>query len=220
MKLHTVFISYNRLELLKETIFSYKETLTVPATYVIVDNGSDPETVRWIRNSGLDFILLGSNYYPGYATNRGWELAPENATHLQRSDNDFRYLPEWCDEVKRRFRDPGIGQVGLRTDAEEGWEPSNCGGNNIIRRELWDQGLRYLERPWGQYAKGHSEDSYFSPAVARMGWKWVRVRRPCIHNLASGDWGDEYYQESYGARGIRPHPDDPTLTPELKEKLL
>ncbi len=72
----------------------------------------------------------------------------------------------------------------------------------VIRRELWDAGLRYDERPWPEYPAGYSEDSFLSPAVRDMGWRWCRVRRPCIESLASGDLSDPYYQRSYGERGI------------------
>jgi glycosyltransferase involved in cell wall biosynthesis len=225
MKLHTVFITYNRLELTKATIESYLETVTVPFTFRVVDNGSTDGTQEWLQRglaltadldvidipSGSGWKFLSENRYPGYAANKGWSLAPADATHLHRSDNDFRYLPGWCEEVERLFSDPKMGQVGLRTDKEEGYEPGNTGGNCVIRRELWDAGLRYDERPWGEFEPGYSEDSFFSPKVVEMGWKWARVKRKCIQNLASGDWKDPYYVESYGKRGIRPRRNDPTV---------
>jgi hypothetical protein len=211
MKLHTVFVTFNRLELTKQTIESYLETVTVPFTYYVADNASSDGTHGWLYSKRHPHCSFGTNHYPGFATNFGWELAPDDATHLHRSDNDFRYLPGWCEEVERLFEDPKMGQVGLRTDAEEGYEPTNTGGNCVIRRELWDAGLRYDEKPWGEYAPGYSEDSFFSPEIVRMGWKWDRVERSCIQNLASGDWKDPYYAESYGARGIRPRRNDPTV---------
>lgn len=214
MKLVSVVVSYNRLELLKETVFSYKETVTSPHRLIVVDNCSDEETRRWLRNSGLEVIFLSDNFYPGYATNRGWEQGIEDDTEfLHRSDNDFRYLPGWEEEVMNRFQDE-IGQVGLRTDEEDGHAETNVGGNCVIRRELWDAGLRYDETPWPEirerWGNGYSEDSFFSPRVRKLGWQWTRVSRPIIQNLASGDWSDPYYSTSYGVRGITPHPDDPT----------
>ena len=73
LRLCTVIVSYNRLPLLKETVFSYLATVTMPFSLVVVDNGSDDETRRWLKNSNLRVIYLGENHYPGYATNRGWE---------------------------------------------------------------------------------------------------------------------------------------------------
>jgi hypothetical protein len=212
MTLHTVFITYNRLELTKQAIESYLETVSVPYTYYVVDNASSDGTHGWLYAKGHPHCSAGSNWYPGKACNFGWEMAPDDACFLHRADNDFAFLPGWCEEVEERFLDAELGQLGLRTDEEEQWAPGNVGGNNIIRRELWDQGLRYKEKPWTQYPPGYSEDSYFSPAVVRMGYCWDRVKRPCIRSLASGDWGDSYYAKSYGDRGITPQPDDPTAS--------
>jgi len=223
MKLHTVFITHNRLELTKRTIESYLETVTVPHTFSISDNASTDGTAEWIaaewasRAFGDPFhsySLLIENRYPGFAANEGWSRGPSDATHLHRSDNDMEYLPGWCEEVAHLFQSEKVGQVGLRTDAEDEYA-RNTGGNCVIRRELFDAGLRYDERPWPQIraevGDGYSEDSFFSSQVKQMGYTWTRVRRPCIRNLASGDWKDSYYVKSYGDRGIRPRRDDPTV---------
>lgn len=224
MKLHTVFITYNRLELTKRAIESYLETVSVPYSYVAVDNGSTDGTFYWMTDENVHHMQLGRNRYPGYACNMGWKLAPADATHLHRADNDFIFLEGWCEEVDRMFSEnENLGQLGLRTDEEEGFNKNNVGGNCIIRRELWDLGLRWDERPWPQIRSevgdGWTEDSLMSKSVKRlrvpvgkkMFYEWDRVERKCIHNLASGDWKDPYYQESYGIRGIRPRRDDPTV---------
>lgn len=215
MKLHTVFITYNRLELTKQAIESYLETVTVPNTVVVVDNGSVDGTEEWLTDAFCghrldEILLLHENRYPGHAANSGWALGAEDASHLHRADNDFAFLPGWCEQLEELFQDPKLGQVGLRTDEEEMYAPFNVGGNCVIRRELWDAGLRYDERPWPEFPPGYSEDSFFSPAVEKMGYTWTRVKRPAIRSLASGDWSDPYYAASYGARGIRPNPEDPT----------
>jgi len=48
LKLHTVFITYNRLELTKRTIESYLETVTLPFSLWVVDNASTDGTQEWI----------------------------------------------------------------------------------------------------------------------------------------------------------------------------
>lgn len=211
MKLHTVFITHNRLELSKRALDSYFNTVTVPHSVVISDNASSDGTQEWISDLFRDQIIMGynqlkQNRYPGVACNQGWSMAPDDATHLHRADNDFEFLPGWCDEVAKAFRRRSkkgpIGQVGLRTGAEEDFVINNVGGNNVIRRELWDQGLRYDERPWPEYPPGWSEDGFFSPAVREMGYMWVRVKHQCIAPLGSGDWNDPYYQKSFGDRHI------------------
>jgi glycosyltransferase involved in cell wall biosynthesis len=206
--IHTCLVSYNRLHLTRQTIRSYLETVTLPHTLIVVDNASDEATSEWLlydsREYDYDVLLLPTNRYPGYACNRGWERMPEKTTLLHRSDNDFSYLPGWCDEVVTRFNNPQIGQVGLRTNREEMKVRSNVGGNNVIRRRLWDDGLRYDERPWGKdYPPGWTEDSLFSPEVLKLGYEWTRVKKPCIVSLATGDWNDPYYEQSYSVRGIK-----------------
>jgi hypothetical protein len=88
----------------------------------------------------------------------------------------------------------------------------NVGGNCAIRRELWDAGLRYDERPWTELPAGHSEDTYMSPAVAAMGYKWKRVAEPCIYGVSVDEnRKNPYYARSWGARriyGLKPWAED------------
>jgi glycosyltransferase involved in cell wall biosynthesis len=225
LKLHTVFITYNRLDLTKRAIASYIETMNTPHfSYVVVDNSSTDGTREWLLKEGLQVHLLNENRYPGYSTNLGWSNLPKDATHLHRADNDFEFLPGWCDEVARMFENPRLGQLGLRTDEEEECNTNNVGGNCVISREIWDLGVRWDERPWPRLREeigaGWTEDSLFSKEVrkTRVPWSskkeffiWDRAERQCIRNLATGDWHDPYYVESYGIRGIRPRRDDHTV---------
>ena len=208
MKLHTVFVAFNRIELTKRTIESYLETVTLPFTFVVYDNASSDGTADWVRAKGYPLIGDFENRYPGFATNHGWSSRMcEDTTHLHRSDNDWMFYPGWCDEVERKFSEnPRLGQLGLRTDEQEMQNEHNVGGNCIIRRELWDAGLRYKETPWPQLkTPGYTEDSYMSPAVTRMGWEWDRVDRLCIEGISYEDASDPYYQQTWRDRGIYAH---------------
>lgn len=203
MKLHSVIISYNRLELLQQTIGSYLETISVPYSLMVVDNGSEPEVRAWLSDQfDYPILFLDENHYPGYACNRGWAYAPDDATHLHRSDSDMLYLPNWDQEVYRCFRQGNkVGQVGLRTDEEELCCDTNVGGTCVLNKQLYKAGLRWDERPWEQLGSV-TEDYYLSQEVERRGWRWLRVSRPCVVHQASGDRADPYYQHSYGIRGI------------------
>lgn len=207
--IHSVIVSFNRLELTKQTIHSYLDTVDLPHTLIVVDNDSDDGSCEWLAYDGVDngyeVLFLGRNMFPGYATNRGWERMPAETTLLHRSDNDFAFLPGWCKEVTNLFdKNALVGQVGMRTDPEEMHAIWNVGGNNVIRRELWEQGLRYDERPWGRaYPPGFTEDSFFSPEVEKLGYEWTRVRNPCIVSLSFEDPDDPYYQETWSIRGIK-----------------
>ena len=209
MKLHTVFITYNRLELTKRAIESFLDTTEAPWDFWVVDNDSEDGTAEWLKENVRNFILFSDNLYPGAAANTGWHLAPDDATHLHRADNDHIFLPGWCEEVERVFQSNKVGQVGLRTAAEEQYAKFNTGGNCVIRRELWDAGLRWDERTWPQLrdeiGPGITEDSLMSPAVVRMGYTWTRVRKPCIQPISpetpdDPDW--PYYRKAWADRGI------------------
>jgi len=211
MNMHTVMVTYNRLELTKQAVDSYLETVTGPWSLTIVDNGSTDGTEEWLWGDDLDpkvtRILFGENKYPGYATNRGWEEAEEDTVLLHRADNDFVFLPGWDTHVRLRFStDLRLGQLGLRTDEEELFNQHNVGGNCVIRKQLFDEGLRYDERPWPKIAAkvpGYTEDSFLSPEVRKMGWEWGRVTVPCIRPISSEDPEDDYYRQTWADRGIR-----------------
>lgn len=212
MNIHTCMITYNRLDLTKQAIQSYLENTTGPWSLVIVDNASTDGTQKWLYDfaagwsSRRQILLLDENKYPGFATNRGWEAAPPDTVLLHRADNDFVFLPGWDTHVRLMFSAvPELGQLGLRTDEEELFNQHNVGGNCVVRRELWDAGLRYDERPWPKIAKkvpGYTEDSFLSPQVRKMGWEWDRVQQPCIRSISFEDPEDEYYVQTWKDRGI------------------
>jgi GT2 family glycosyltransferase len=204
-------VTYNRLELTKQAIASYMETRTGPTSLVIVDNHSTDGTIGYItqflREDGIEALLLSENYYPGFACHRGWEYAPPDTVLLHRADNDFVFLPGWETHVRLMFSaNPELGQLGLRTDEEELHNAHNVGGNCVIRKELWDEGLRYDERPWPQISEkvpGYTEDSFLSPRVRKMGWEWGRVTQPCIRSISFEDPEDPYYVQTWTDRGMR-----------------
>lgn len=209
MILHSVIVSYQRLELLKRTVDSYRATVSVPHRLVIVDNGSDMEVRRWIdENVNVENVrMLGENRYPGFACNRGFEWAAGEVTHLHRSDSDMLYLDGWCEAVlagfdrERTRQDAPYAIVGLRTDAEELHTALNTGGTAVIDRKAWDAGLRYVETPW---VDDMTEDWRICQDARKLGWDWTRVRRPCVIHLGGLDASaaDPYYQHSFGVRGI------------------
>lgn len=229
MKLHSVFITYNRLELTKRAVASYLETVTLPYTFHVVDNASSDGTQDWLHRKlplseeldviewppGCGFSILNENRYPGAACNIGFEWAPSDATLLHRADNDFIFLPGWCEEVERMFAsNENIGQLGLRTEAEEGPAPLNVGGNCVLKRELWDGGLRWDERTWPQIrdkvGPGWTEDSLMSKSVKKIPmpdpekghYTWKRVERPCIVAISEESLEDPYYQATWADRGM------------------
>lgn len=204
MRLHTVIVTRDRLDFLKATVNSYLDTVTVPFELVVVDNHSGAEAAEWLMQSGLTVLRLPANRYPGYAANRGFRLADERATHLHRSDNDMRFLPGWCEWLSTEF-DAGtlVGQVSLRTDEQEPASDA-VGGNMVLARAAWDEGVRYTDEPWDAVPW---EDGLLTANLVERGWLWRRVRRACtIHLGDPPDFTDAYYRDTYAIRGL-PVPD-------------
>jgi GT2 family glycosyltransferase len=201
MTLFTVIVSYERPDLLEETVRSYRETVEVEHEIVIVDNASGEETRKLIRSLGIPALMLPENRYPGYATNRGWRLHdPRAHSILHRSDNDVRYLPGWSKELTEAFQGQRVGQVGLMTDLQEGASVPAVGGNMAILRKVYEKGVRYSDEPWDVVPW---EDGTMTRSVVEAGWRWTRVSNQCLVHLGDPpDFDDPYYRQTYSIRGL------------------
>ena len=218
MKLLTVLVTHNRLELTKLALESYKRTTSVPNFLVVVDNASSDGTGEYLREQYLNgtidhYIESESNLYPGGACNLGWEkgleLYPE-ATHLHRADNDLLFRTGWDIEVMRCFADfPLLGQLGTMNQEQEfpigevewniEWSGNSCinrhwqtvGGPNVIAREVWDRGLRYDDSPWHHFGQPTGqEDVKLSLAIKALGYTLGNTVPDLVHHL-----GDRAYMK-------------------------
>lgn len=211
MHVHSVIVSYKRKELTKLTLEGYLNTVSMPYSLIIVDNGSPSDMTDWLLSLDIPVLLLGVNKFPGYATNRGWERMPPETTLLHRLDNDTMLLPGWCEDAVESFKDPKVGQYGFIADGDMEWLMANrlypsgtygwtCGGNSIISRKIYDEGLRYSERPWT--AGGNLEDTQLTNDVWNRGYKRVFATKP-VMDYMSGTIPDlEYDIEILKARGL------------------
>jgi glycosyltransferase involved in cell wall biosynthesis len=204
VKLHAVIVSYRRLPLLQGCVSSFLSTVTIPHSLVVVDNGSPSDVRDWIKRdakkNGYRFALLAENHYPGYAANRGFEMAPPDADLLMRSDNDCAWLPGWDSELADVFSDPSVGQYGPTAAGDERWTRLAgwpVGGNSIIRKSMFDDGLRYDETPWPEASM--QEDHCLYEAIRGMGYKRVWASKPCLAYTGMRD--PDYDREVTEARG-------------------
>ena len=230
MNLLIVLITYNRLEYTKRTLRYLWDTIQVPHYLVIVDNNSTDGTKEYLkglekRNKADLVIFNEDNYYPGKATNIGWEtgikLFPE-ATHLMRLDNDMELRQGWDINAESYFKAiPELGQLGLDHEAIETpkailremyingkclnpW-PGCVGGPNIIKREIFDSGLRYEEYMWNDGRKSAlQEDSRFSRAILDKGYLSGHITEDLSRTFANkSNWKDykDYYKKTMLDRG-------------------
>jgi len=230
MKLLIVMITYNRLEYTKRTLRYLHDTIAVPYYLVIVDNNSTDGTKEYLdtltkRNKADLVIFNPDNYYPGKATNIGWIEGLKNypvATHLMRLDNDMELKQGWDTNAASYFECiPELGQLGIDHEAIETpkailrelyiggktlnpW-PGCVGGPNIIKREIFDNGLKYEEFRWddGRHSP-LQEDSKFSRLIQYHGYLVGHVTENLSRTFANKDnWKEypDYYKKTMLDRG-------------------
>lgn len=224
--LSTIVLNWNRADLLARTLDSYAATVSVPHEVIIIDNGSADESGAVIERFQASFpaqaILLPENR-GGAALNLGIERARGELIHL--SENDLLYEPGWSETVVSLFDAfPNLGQLSLFGPTprdDEIWElkPSvlrhargrilyeDLGGNlgtaSILRRELFDRGLRVT-------TFGHEggflfpNDMQLSADVKAAGymiaWAPHYLVRNVGHSPEEFNLRSEYYTQNYRAK--------------------
>lgn len=230
MKILIALITYNRLPYTQKTLRNLLRTIEVPYYLVVCDNASTDGTVEWLKGhekrNKIDKIIFNpDNYYPGKATNIGWEEGlkdyPE-ATHLMRLDNDMHLEKGWDLAAQDYFKKiPELGQLGLDHEAIEHpkaklremeingktlnpW-PGCVGGPNIIRKSIYDMGVRYMELMWNDGRNSPlQEDSQFSRAIQAKGYLTGHMTEDLARTFANEtNWSDfpEYYKKTMSDRG-------------------
>lgn len=226
MELLVSMVTFNRLEYTKRTIEGFTNTIQVPHYLLICDNNSTDGTREYLENlwrtGGCDQVILNpDNYYPGKATNIGWEQGLRSfpqATHLMRLDNDMHFEKGWDLLAKKYFESiPELGQVGLDFDGGGNMlcteynglglnpYPGNVGGPNIIKREIFDNGLRYNEDKWNKETTESFEDTDLSLKIQKMGYLMGHMQERLSWTFATKDnWHEykEYYLETMQSRGF------------------
>jgi glycosyltransferase involved in cell wall biosynthesis len=230
MRLLISLITYNRLDYTKKTLRSLWHTIEVPYYIVIVDNASTDGTAEYLQRLGegpkIDKVILNpDNYYPGRATNIGWEEGLKeypDATHLMRLDNDMKLEKGWDTTAEEYFHSiPELGQLGLDHEAIEHpsavlremeingmtintW-PGCVGGPCIVRRSVWDEGLRYDELRWDDGRNSPlQEDSQFSKKIKARGYLVGHMTHDLGRTFANAsNWHEhaDYYKKTMTERG-------------------
>jgi glycosyltransferase involved in cell wall biosynthesis len=226
LKLLTCIVTYNRLEYTQNTVESWLRSVRLSKDFredriVVVDNGSTDGTLKYLEDVreafGVPHIKNNRNLFPGAATNIGWHAGMKifgKPDLLHRSDNDVEYLPGWREEVEEKFEQmPTLGQLGLLNAIEDygenpPWEKRwglylcPTGGNCVIRRELWDEGLRWEPGEWRP--GGRDEDTLMSESIRSMGYLVGRVVKTVATNQSFHRFEayPEYYRETAARRGL------------------
>jgi len=220
MKLLIALITYNRLGYTKRTLRTLLDTIEVPFYLVVADNNSTDGSQQYLSNlktrGRCDKVILNpENYYPGKATNIAWTEGlkeyPE-ATHLMRCDNDMHFEKGWDTRAEEYFEKiDRLGQLGL--DYWGGQEkppiyingmglnefPGAVGGPNIIKRSIWNGGVRYDESRWEGSREKIQEDSRLSRDIKSYGYLVGHMSDKLSWTFADeSNWGDylDYYEKT------------------------
>lgn len=236
-KLLIVLITYNRLNYTKKTLKTLRHTIDDTTDYFIVavDNNSTDGTQQYLRSCNerglIDEVICNpENYYPGKACNIGYQAGLElysDATHLMRLDNDMQLKKGWDLAIRDYFNAiPELGQLGYDHEAIEDPRadlnamtingktvnpyPGCIGGPSVIRRRVWDDGLRYDETPWtndGYENIVHEQEDYrFSKAIQEAGWLFGHMQEEFGRTFANkGNWHEypDYYKKTMAERGYK-----------------
>lgn len=220
MKLLIVLVTFNRMKYTQRTLKTLLDTIELPYYLVAADNASTDGTqdylVRLLKRGRIDRAILNTvNLYPGKACNIGWAEGLKDypqATHLMRLDNDMHFERGWDLKAQEYFqRIDRLGQLGLDFDGGENKTPQyyngmgliewpGCvGGPNILRRSIFDSGIRYDETPWEGSRSKLQEDSKLSRQVKNEGWLVGHMDERLSWTFATKDnWADypEYYKKT------------------------
>lgn len=218
-------ITFNRLAYTKQTLRGLWATLEQPYYLIVADNNSTDGTQEYLKallkRGRIDKLILNpENYYPGKATNIAWTEGLKDypqATHLARIDNDMHFEKGWDLRADEYFKTiDRLGQLGLDFDGGENKAPQyyngmgiidwpGCvGGPNIIRREIFDSGLKYDETKWEDSGSPIQEDSQFSRKLKDDGWVVGHMDERLSWTFANKDnWNEypEYYLKTMKDRG-------------------
>ena len=93
MKLSVITLSYDNLDYTKEFVKSIRENTTLPYELIIVDNGSEPETQRWVVENSDRAIIFQENQGFSKGFNEGVKAA--DGEYVMMANNDTEFPPEW-----------------------------------------------------------------------------------------------------------------------------
>lgn len=197
IKLLSILLSWNRPILLARTIESYFNNTSTPHRLIIVDNGSQHETITMLEKlsecNELEVVYLAENE-GGAAFNRILDtLNLKLYKYVHFSENDMEYLPNWDTELIQKLSSfPEIGQLSPLSpfpqtmEGEYSWEKDaiivsrnnrsiylakhNVGTTCLVRREILEAGLRW-ENIITKEGLRFPHDGRFSRQIKKLGWK-------------------------------------------------
>ncbi|MBZ9578201.1 glycosyltransferase family 2 protein [Patescibacteria group bacterium] len=206
MKSDIIIPVWNQLELTKECIKNITKNTLYPYTLIVIDNGSDIETKKYLenlkKNKNLDLVLVGNENNLGFikAVNQG--IKRSTAPYVCLLNNDTQVAEGWLAEmVKVAEARDDIGIVNPNSNTL-GWKPKKRQSLEVVAQELESYSGEYSRLPWASgfcmlikrkviqevglfdeiYGMGTFEDADFSKRAQRAGFLSVCAKAAYVYH--------------------------------------
>ena len=93
MKLSVITLSWDNLDFTKAFVKSIRENTTLSYELIIVDNGSEPDTQKWVEENSDQSIIFQENQGFSKGFNEGVKLA--QGKYVMMANNDTEFPPDW-----------------------------------------------------------------------------------------------------------------------------
>ena len=110
MKLSVITLSWDNLDFTKAFVKSIRENTTLSYELIIVDNGSEPDTQKWVEENSDQSIIFHENQGFSKGFNEGVKLA--QGKYVMMANNDTEFPPEWDQKLTETMeKNPSAGIV-------------------------------------------------------------------------------------------------------------
>ena len=174
-----------RLDLLKDTLKSLKESITIPYEFIVIDNGNSEQT-KILEDSFADIIIKNEiNKGIGYGWNQGFEAS--SGRYISLIDNDLLFAKGWaedCIELLEKYPNEKIVATAFASSHQHchKWFVGKLGDNylwdrcgtagSVFRREMVDVVGKWQTHP--------VPGKYWVNQLSRRKWRFISLLVPKI----------------------------------------
>lgn len=204
-----MMVTYNRLDLTKETLDSLWSTTKDPFQLVVVDNGSSDGTIEYLesiqKKAPMKMHILPLEENKGIAVGRNVALQKANQLGTKwycTIDNDVKMPDGWLGEcIDILTTNKGYGAIGVNMEVKpypivskggfnfQDKPQGNLGTACMVFRKQLHQMIGYFTTEYGKYGE---EDADFGMRARVAGFKLGYIERMGTHVGADEEDKNEY----------------------------